>query len=380
MRFPRLAVAALYVGGLIGPFAGGVVAPMLPELSADFDISLSSAGAALTAYLIPFAALMLVSGTIGERWGRARVIRFAYIAYIGASLLCVLADDYALFLTGRITQGAANAFTTPLLLAAIATATPPERLGRAMGMYGSMQAAGQSFAPLFGGLAAEFSWRYAFIAVACVAAILAAIPLPTTAQSAGREPVRLRAAWRTQVVLAGLLAMVAWATLGGLSFLVATHFADAFGLSSGVRGVLLTGFGIAGLLTSRLVGVAVDRVGARSCALVGSLAAALAIGLFGAVPWLAGAVALWTLAGVGSQLIMVGLNTLVLVEDGPNRGGAVSVVQSFRFIGAAASPLAFLPLYGISAIVGFLVPAVLLAITGPAVLARRPPGSSSAAQ
>ncbi|MFZ0157662.1 MAG: MFS transporter, partial [Kineosporiaceae bacterium] len=144
----------LYAGGLLGPFGGAMVTTMLPELAGGLDTSLATAASSLTVYLVPFAAIMLVSGTLAEHWGRARTIRLAYLGYAAASAVCVLAPAAPMFLTGRAMQGAANAFTTPLLVAAISDVVPRPSLGRALGHFGGWQAAGQAFAPLVGGLAA----------------------------------------------------------------------------------------------------------------------------------------------------------------------------------------------------------------------------------
>ena len=107
---------------------------MLPELGASYGVGSGDAAVSVTAYLLPFAALQVVSGTLGERWGRQRTVRVAYVAYTAASLLCALAPTFAVFLGGRALQGVANAFTTPLLFAALASSVPPERLGRALGL------------------------------------------------------------------------------------------------------------------------------------------------------------------------------------------------------------------------------------------------------
>jgi MFS family permease len=159
----------LYAGAYLGPFGGGVTSAMLPELGATFGVPSGAASLSVTAYLLPFAGLMLFSGTWGARWGRRRTVVVAYAVYVVASVACVLAPTWPLFLAGRAGQGLANAFTTPLLLAALAGATAPDRLGRVLGWFGSLQAAGQTSAPLFGGLAAEVDWRLAFGAVAGVA-------------------------------------------------------------------------------------------------------------------------------------------------------------------------------------------------------------------
>src|SRR3546814_1946284 len=70
----RLQLIALYAGGFLGPFGGGVVASILPEIGDDLGVGPSAAASSLTAYLLPFAALMLVSGPLGKRWGKVRTV------------------------------------------------------------------------------------------------------------------------------------------------------------------------------------------------------------------------------------------------------------------------------------------------------------------
>ncbi|HEY8373154.1 MAG TPA: MFS transporter [Pseudonocardiaceae bacterium] len=377
----RLAVLGLYTGGFLGPLGGGVVSSMLPELGDAFGVSTAAASASLTTYLVPFAVVMLLSGTLGERWGARRTVWTAYVVYAAVSLLCASAGSWALFLAGRALQGAANAFTTPLLLAALAAVTPRERLGRALGWFASAQAAGQTFAPLVGGAAAEVSWRWAFLGVAVVAGVLAGLGLPPGAGRGTESHPSLRSAWRPPTPRAGVVALAAWGCLGGLSYLVAIRLEDAFGLTASSRGLLLTGFGVLGLLTARTAGQAVDRFGPRRCVLCGALVGAALVVAVGLLPWLAAVALAWAAAGVPTQLVMVGLNALVLSGEGGNRSGAVSVLQSLRFLGGAGSPLVFTPVYAAHPAAGFLLPATLLALVAPLVPRPRrtsgaPPGAA----
>ncbi|WP_228713941.1 MFS transporter [Prauserella endophytica] len=362
----------MYVGALLGPFGGGVVAAILPEIGASFAVSPSVAASALTSYLVPFAALMLVSGTLGERWGQARTIRLAYVVYAVAAVGSALAPWFWLFQVTRGVQGCANAFTLPLLMAKLAEGTPRERLGRALGLFGAMQAVGQTSAPLVGGLAAEASWRWAFAGIALVGAVLAACPLPPDQPRDTSRPTRLRDSWRRDVLLPGLVGLVGWACLSGVSFLVAFRLEDAFGLSSGPRGLVLTGFGVAGILTARVVGGVNDRYGPRPSTVTGLVAGALLLAAIGFVDSLAVAAACWAVAGFCGQLIMVGINSSVLSGGERGRGGAISVVQAMRFVGMAAAPAAFTAPYHHDAALGFGLPAALLLLVTPltAVLRR----------
>ena len=360
----------MYAGAYLGPFGGGVTSAMLPELGATFGVPSGAASLSVTAYLLPFAGLMLFSGTWGARWGRRRTVVVAYAVYVVASVACVLAPTWPLFLAGRAGQGLANAFTTPLLLAALAGATAPDRLGRVLGWFGSLQAAGQTSAPLFGGLAAEVDWRLAFGAVAGVAAVLAVLGIPTGRTEPGRPT--LRSALRLDVLRLGLVAAVGWGWLAGLGFLIALRLEDDFGLGAGQRGLVLTAFGVAGLLAAPLVGGGMNRVGSRRSVLLGSGLGVLVLVGVGLAPsvWLV--VGLWAVGGVATQLVLVGTNTLVLGSGRANAGGATSVVQAVRFGGASVAPVVFTPVYQADPLAAFLAPAAAIAVVLPLALPRPP--------
>ncbi|WP_433612965.1 MFS transporter [Prescottella agglutinans] len=367
----RIQLAALYAGGFLGPFGGGVVTSMLPEIGDGLGVDAAAAATSLTAYLLPFALVMLVSGTLGTRWGRMRTVRTAYGVYLAASVACFAAPTLELFLGARVLQGCANAFTTPLLLATLAAMTPQQKLGRALGAFGALQAAGQTSAPLIGGLAAEANWRLAFLAIALVAGVLGAIGLPDAARDIPVDTgARLRDALRPAVLRVGVVALLGWGALGGLGFLLAFRAEDVFGMDPAARGLLLTGFGIAGILAARPVGTLIDRIGARRTVMIGALAGAVLVAVVGTVGSAAVAALAWFVAGVASQFVLVGVNAAVLGAEGGNRGGAVSVVQSLRFSGAALAPLALTPLYAVHPGMSFLLPALLLAVLPPLLMPR----------
>ncbi|MBV9920218.1 MAG: MFS transporter [Pseudonocardia sp.] len=365
----RLTVAGLYAGAFIGPFGGGVTVAMLPELGASYGVSSADVAVSVTAYLLPFAALQVVSGTLGERWGRLRTVRIAYVAYTAASLLCALAPTLTLFLGARALQGVANAFTTPLLFAALASSVAPERLGRALGWFGSSQAAGQTFAPLIGGVAAEVDWRWAFAVSAVVSALLALVGIPGPHERPAQAP-RLRAAWRSDVLRVGVVAAVGWGCVSGLSFLVALRLEDVFGLSSGQRGLVLTGLGVAGIATARLVGAGADRVGPQRSVLLGAAAGIVVLVGVGLAPTVGLVAAAWALGGIATQLVLVGVNLLVLRSSPVNRGGSMSLVQAIRFGGGSLAPVAFTPVYDATMAGAFLLAAALVAVVIPVALPR----------
>jgi MFS family permease len=334
----------LYVGGFLGPFGGAIVAVLIPELESSLHASEAAVTAAIPAYLVPFAVFQLVSGTVGERVGPRRVVRIAYIAYAGFCLLAAVAPGIEVFLAARALQGAANAFLTPLLLAGLAEITPPQRLGRAVGTFAAVQTAAIALSPLAGGAAAEIDWRVAFIVPAVVALLLATIP-PSARSRADRPRARFAAILTTRVGLLSAAGFAGYAGATGIGFLVALRADDAFNLAPSARGLLLAGFGAAGMILAIPAGQAVDRYGRLRISVMGSLACAVTVTALGAADdaWLLAG--LWLGAGAGSALVWAGLNTIAVEAVPENRAGATSVFSAFKFAGNAAAPLLWVPIY-----------------------------------
>jgi MFS family permease len=371
---------ALYAGGFLGPFGGGMVTVLIPELRDAFDVSSSGASLALTAYLVPFAALQLVSGTLGERLGRARATRIAFMVYALASLWAAVAGGFVVFLIARAIQGAANAFTTPLVLAALADSTEERDIGRAMGTFAAVQTAGVVGAPLVGGLAGAVDYRLAFVVAALAAIGLATMPVPARpAAVVGRpERPRFRDALTAQTRWTAAAAFLTYFAVSGLGVVVALRAGDAFGLGPTARGALLAGFGAAGIVAGRPAGGLTDRRGAVGVAVAGALASVVLVPLLG---FAGGAVTLavvWLAVGVASALLWAGLNVLTVGAAPLNRGGAVSVIGAFKFTGNALAPLAWLAVYDVDVRLAFGCAGVVC--VGLAVVVARAGGVATAAR
>ena len=161
-----------YLGGFLGPLGTAVMVPMVPELREAFDASTEAVNWGYAAYILPFSVLLVVSGTIGERYGRRRVLIYTYVGFAVASLVCAFSTSLWMFLVGRAFQGVANAFVTPPAHCRSRRGVRSERLGRSVGFYSSMQALGSAFGPYLGGVAADNNWRLAFVGVAVASLLL----------------------------------------------------------------------------------------------------------------------------------------------------------------------------------------------------------------
>lgn len=359
----------LYAGGFLGPFGGGMLVALIPDVADGLGTSDGLVAAAITVYMVPFAALQLVSGTIGERLGGGRVVRAGYVCFAGAALLCAAAPDIGTFMAGRALMGAANAFLSPILLAALSEAVPAPVLGRAVGTFAAVQVAGLSLAPILGGLLGEASWRLAFALAAAVAAALAVpkLVLARTGGRAGRRPTVRALLDRWMGLVAGT-ATTAYLGFTAIGFVVALVCAREFGLSSSTTGLVVAAYGAGGIVLGRYAGTIADRAGRPKTTLLGTLACV------GGVLCLVFAPSAWSFAlayfaiGCASAFVWAGLNTIVVESFPQNRAGAVSVYSAFKFGGVAVAPLVYVPVLEVDTRLPFVVATGFSAVTALLVL------------
>jgi ACDE family multidrug resistance protein len=79
----------LYTGGFLGPFGGAMLIASISNVAEGLNTSLAPVAGAITAYMVPFAALQLVSGTLASRLGPRRIVRAGNLVYGGAALIYV---------------------------------------------------------------------------------------------------------------------------------------------------------------------------------------------------------------------------------------------------------------------------------------------------
>jgi MFS family permease len=348
----------LYVGGFLGPFGGAMLVAIIPNVAHGLDASVTQVAAAITAYMVPFAVLQLFSGTVAERLGPRRVVRAGYIGFGAAALGCALAPEIWSFLAARAVMGAANAFLSPILLAALSEVVAPAVLGRTVGTFAAAQTAGLTFAPVLGGALGEISWRLAFVLVAVVSGILA---LPRHTLGAAERPssdgprASLRALLNRWIALLASQAMLGYLGFTAIGFVLVLVAADEFGLGSSARGLLVAGYGIGGILLGRYAGSVVDRVGRPSAALAGSVACtAGVVGLiFAPTVWSFALV--YFLIGCAATFVWAGLNTIAVESFPENRAGATSAYSAFKFAGVAIAPLVYVPLFHVDTRLPFVL-------------------------
>ena len=336
--------------------------PMVPELRESFNASTEAVNWGYVAYILPFSVLLVVSGTIGERYGRRRVLTATYIGFALASVMCALAPNLWVFLVGRALQGVGNAFVTPLLIAGLAETVRADRLGRSIGLYSSMQAAGSAFGPYLGGVAADTNWRLAFIGVAI--ASLALVPLvPPGEPRPETEPTPIRPLLTPRMTWFGVAVMFAAAGPLGASVLVGIKARDELGISGSAAGALLLSGSAVAIALGPVWGRVLDRFGPSRTGAAAVTVVSVLAGLLAIANTQTSLTLVWIAVGALSPLVVITFQSLGALAVPENRAGGLSMILAWRFLGHGIGPIVFVPLWIVAPTTSFVVAASLGIVT-----------------
>lgn len=147
----------------------------LPALSADLSVSASGQLWVLSIYSLVAAPLLLAFGTLGDYFGRRRVLVAGYVVFGLASLGAAASVSVPMLIAARVALGVGGAMIMPATLAILRQAFPDRAERRtAIGVWSGVAGSGAVLGPLLGGfLVQAFSWRAAFVInVPVMAAVL----------------------------------------------------------------------------------------------------------------------------------------------------------------------------------------------------------------
>ncbi len=157
-----LAVAVL--GSGMAFLDSTVVNVALPDIGRDFDAGTSSLQWILNGYLLTLASLILLGGSLGDRYGRRRVFVAGVLLFTFASLLCAIAPSAEALIGARLLQGIGGALLTPGSLALMEASFRPGDRARAIGAWSGLGGVAAALGPLLGGyLIGAISWRAIFL-------------------------------------------------------------------------------------------------------------------------------------------------------------------------------------------------------------------------
>jgi EmrB/QacA subfamily drug resistance transporter len=155
---------------------GTVVNVALPDIGRDLGASTSALQWVLNGYLLTLASLILLGGSMGDRYGRRRIFVLGVLLFTGASLLCAVAPTSGLLVAARLLQGIGGALLTPGSLAMIESSFRPADRARAIGAWSGLGGVATALGPLLGGYLVEaVSWRAIFLINLPIGLLVAAL-------------------------------------------------------------------------------------------------------------------------------------------------------------------------------------------------------------
>jgi EmrB/QacA subfamily drug resistance transporter len=160
----RWVLVAAIVGSSMAFIDGTVVNVALPAIQRDLRASVFEAQWVVESYALFLAALLLVGGSLGDRFGRRRVFAIGVAIFGLASLACAAAQDVQQLIAARAVQGVGAALLVPGSLALISATFPESERGRAIGTWSGFSGITAALGPVLGGwLVDHFSWAWAFL-------------------------------------------------------------------------------------------------------------------------------------------------------------------------------------------------------------------------
>ena len=178
----RWVIAAAVLGSGVAFLDGSVVTAALPTIGRDLNTDLAGLQWVLNGYLLTLGSLLVLGGSLGDRFGRRKVFMIGLVSFGVASLLCGLAPNIVTLIAARCVQGAAAALLVPGSLAIISASFRVQDRGAAIGAWSGLGGVATAIGPFLGGwLIESVSWRAVFfinLPIVAVVVVLTARHVP----------------------------------------------------------------------------------------------------------------------------------------------------------------------------------------------------------
>lgn len=167
-----------------------IVSVVLAGVQSGLHAGVSSLQWVVNGYALPFAALMLVAGALGDRFGRRRLLLAGVVVFCLGSVLAALAPSVNLLVTARVVMGVGAAASEPGTLSLLRQVFPDSRARAwALGVWSAVAGLALALGPVIGGvLLGVAGWRSIFwfnLALGAVAlgGVLVTVPESFSGQS-----------------------------------------------------------------------------------------------------------------------------------------------------------------------------------------------------
>jgi EmrB/QacA subfamily drug resistance transporter len=158
----RLTLIATVLGSGIAFLDGTVVNVALPTIGRELNADIAGLQWVVSAYGLTLASLILLGGSLGDRFGRLKIYLLGISGFAVCSLLCAISPNIEVLIAARALQGVAAALLTPGSLAILQASFRPEDRMRAIGAWSGMVGIATAAGPIVGGWLIGWTWRAIF--------------------------------------------------------------------------------------------------------------------------------------------------------------------------------------------------------------------------
>lgn len=347
----RLYLRLLGLAGFTSMASMRIADPMLVVLAQEFHVTTGEASGVVSVYAVAYGILQLFYGPLGERFGKLRVVTLAVAACALFSAITAMSANLNLLMVMRGFMGAGAAGIIPLSLAWVGDQVPYERRQETLAKLMSATVIGMMSGLWFGGFAADtLGWRSAFVLLAVLFALAAALLWRQRQKSAPAQPLQppslmasfrmtgqLLATPRVRWVLA-VTAIEGALVFGAMAFMP-THLHQQFGLSVVAAGSVMMVYGVGGLLYSQMARRWLAWLGERGLVKTGAalVASGMLLLAWGHGVWVGMLSCLMT--GLGFYMMHNTLQVQATQMAPAARGTAVTLFASSLFFGQSTGVL-----------------------------------------
>jgi EmrB/QacA subfamily drug resistance transporter len=403
----RGVLAATVLGSSIAFLDGTVVNIALPAIGEHLDAGTTGLQWTIDAYLVTLTALLLLGGSLGDRYGRRRMFVVGLVAFAVSSVACGLAPSIGVLIVARAVQGIGGALLVPGSLSIIAASFHPDDRAWAIGVWSGLAGVSTAIAPFLGGwLIDAVSWRAIFfinvpvaavaigiawrkvpesrdleangrvdlVGAACISVALGSIAFALIESAQGVGTTEAVAAIVGVVAFAGfilverrvsdpmlplglfasrrfsganLTTLAVYSGLGGATFVVVLQLQLVLGYSALEAGAALLPTSLLLLVFSARAGALSQRIGPRLPMTIGPIVAAIGLAWFSTVDagstYLVGVFGPAVVFGIGLVLTVSPLTATVLGAVEDRHVGIASGVNNAVARGGGLLAVAFLP-------------------------------------
>ncbi len=172
-------LAAMCIGLFMVMLDSTITSNATPTIQRSFDMSITQLQWVNNAYTLVTGAAVILTGRLGDMFGRKRLYTVGMVIFVVASALSGLAPSSSWLIGSRALQGLGAALLAPLSLSIINDAFPASSRGRAIGIWAAVSGLALSIGPLLGGVLTEsVSWRAVFflnVPISVVGLVLTAV-------------------------------------------------------------------------------------------------------------------------------------------------------------------------------------------------------------